>query len=357
MRTTSHSSLSCARVGPDRSCTSCWLPGDHAHDGVQARLMPAIPTPRRELIAAGADAAAIDGALRGGRSVAVFRGVHVDAEHARGIFVRLRAALSTQRPGAVVAMESAAVLHRLRWLPPGWLSDGAVVHLVVRSAAMRRQRAGLRLHRLVLDPVDVVVVDGMPCMSVARTLVELARRPAFATLPVVQVIDGALRDGRTTRNELLACLGRMRGARGVARARRLIDRAREGVDSPQETAMRLMLEDGGVTGLDVNLKIVDEQGTPLAQGDLGIRRLLIWGEYDGYEPHAQRATFRSDRPKDRWLHRRGWHVMRFADADLARPTATCGEWLQAIADAPSRIRALEPSRSPEIAAAWHALGF
>ena len=122
--------------------------------------------------------------------------------------------------------------------------------------------------------------------------------------------------------------------------------------------MRLMLEDGGIKDLEVGVDIRDNPyGDVLARGDLCIRRLLIWGEYDGFEPHSRRRTFRSDRRGDRWLHRRGWHVMRFTDEDLRRPRDTCREWLAAIADAPTRIRALDPQRSPEIAAARRALGF
>jgi hypothetical protein len=121
--------------------------------------------------------------------------------------------------------------------------------------------------------------------------------------------------------------------------------------------MRLMLEDGGIADLDVDIRIHNERGDLLVRGDLGIRRLLIWGEYDGFDPHTERETFRGDRSKPRWLQRRGWYVMRFTDVDLRRPAATCQEWLAAIADAPARIQALDPRKSPEAAAARQALGF
>jgi hypothetical protein len=193
-------------------------------------------------------------------------------------------------------------------------------------------------------------------MSAARTLVELARDSATSELVVVQILDGALRDGKTTRLDVLACLARMPGERGVDRARRLVDRSREGVDSPQETAMRLMLVADGISDLDVGIEIRDDDGEPLARGDLGSRRLLIWGEYDGFDSHSARAVFRRDRVGDRWLERRGWLVMRFVDSDLRRPAATCREWRQAVADAPARIAAMRPDRSPEVAEARRLLG-
>ena len=319
--------------------------------------MPLIPTPRRELLVAGATKAALDNSLRSGRSVAPFRGVHLTAGAATGFTVRVRAAAATQAPTARVGMQSAAALHKLRWLPDAWTAPDAVIHFAVEPTETRDSRPDIRLHRRELLPADCVLVDGIACLPVDRTLVELARDVKLPAVLVVQIIDGALRDGRTTKAELQACLARFPGLRGIARARHLVQRSREGVDSPPETSIRLMLEDGGVTGLDVNIKIHDEDGFLRARGDLGIKRLLIWGEYDGFVPHTERGTFRSDRSGDRWLKRRGWHVMRFTDEDLRRPAATCREWLAEIADAPARIRALDARRSPEVAAARKALGF
>jgi len=318
--------------------------------------MPLIPTPRRELIAVTGTDYEVDRALKAGRSVAVLRGVHVDAEHAVGLRVRLHATLAALGPDAVAAMQSAAVWHQFRWLPAAWSAEGALVHAAVPPGAGRRHRDGLRLHWRTVDPIDRVVVDGVVCMTETRTLVELARDPNLPPLLVVQIIDGALRDQRTTQADMLACLARFPGERGVARARRLVNRARVGVDSPPETTMRLTLEDGGITELDVNIKLFDDDGNLLVRGELGIKRLLIWSEYDGYLSHRERAAFRSERPRHRWLTGRGWHVMRFVDTDLARPDAFCAEWRAAIAEAPARIAALKPSRSPEVAEARRALG-
>ena len=320
--------------------------------------MPAIPTPRRELITAGAVPHRLDSELRSGRSVAIFRGVHVDAAFATGWLSRLQAAIATQGPDAVVAMQTSAVLQRCRWLPDSWSAPDAVVHFAVSPGVKRRDRAGIKLHRRTLTADDIVCVDGIACLTVTRTLIELGRDTGVPELLVVQIIDGALRDKRVTKAELIVCLDRLSGERGVVRARRLVERSRERVDSPPETTMRLMLEDGGVTGLEVGVEICeDPYGDVLARGDLCIQTLLIWGEYDGFDPHSKRPTFRSDRRGDRWLFRRGWHVMRFTDEDLRRPRDTCREWQQAIADAPARIRGLDPRRTPEIAAAWQALGF
>ena len=207
-----------------------------------------------------------------------------------------------------------------------------------------------------MTAADTVIVDGIACLSPTRTLVELARLPNLPPLLVVQIIDGALRDNRTSKDELFACLARFPGERGVARARRLVGRSRDGVDSPPETTMRLTLEDGGINDLEVGIPIVNRHGEVEARCDLGIRLLLIWGEYDGFGPHTERPTFRKDRPRHRWIAGRGWNVLRFVDTDLAQPMTLCREWRVAIAEAPARIAALDPRRSPEVAAARKALG-
>ena len=172
---------------------------------------------------------------------------------------------------------------------------------------------------------------------------------------MVQIIDGALCDRRTTKEDLQSCVARFPGERYVARARGIIERSRPRVRSPQETTVRLILEDAGIQ-LDVPLEIRDDDGLLLAEGDFGIRRLLLWGEYDGREPHSQETVFRSDRRGDRWLTRRGWQPMRFVDTDVRAPERLVAEWRRAIADAPARIAALDPRRSPEIVDAQRLLG-
>jgi len=306
-----------------------------------------LPASRRALLSAGRTRHSIDGALRNGSVVAPFRGIHVDPCLTADLAVRARAALLTQGPRAVVAGPTAAALLGLRWLPTGWTDPGAAVHVAVPPADAHRHRPGLRLRRRTLHTDEIVAVADMPCTGPARTIVELARDSSIAPTLVVQIIDGALRDGRVRLGELLACLDRMPGQRGVARARELVGLAREGVDSPPETSMRLALWFDGIREMDIGIEIRDDVGVVLARGDLGVRRLLIWAEYDGYDVHTRRPTFRGDRVGDRWLQRRGWHVMRFVDDDLRRPAQLCAEWRRAVADAPRRVGALPPGLSPE----------
>jgi len=65
-------------------------------------MQPTLPTPRGELIMAGASSVRLDMDLRAGRTVAAYRGVYVAAGRANGLLQRATAALRTHRPPAVM---------------------------------------------------------------------------------------------------------------------------------------------------------------------------------------------------------------------------------------------------------------
>jgi hypothetical protein len=313
-----------------------------------------VPTQRRELVVV-AGRAPVDQDVRQGRSVSLFRGVHVDRRMRDDFVTRCRAALLTQGPEAVLSHRTAAVMLGLRWLPARWATSEVPIDVAVPPApTTTRRRSGLCLWERLIADDERTVVDGLPCASPTRTLVELARESRLLPLLVVQLMDGAVRDERTTVESLYDCTLRLRGHARIRRARELVLRARPGVDSPMETRLRLTLEDGGVTGLVTNMRI-EEDGRLLARGELADPRLLLWGEYDGFDVHTQEDVFDADRPRHRWLDGRGWEVLRFANGDFATGSI-CRDWLRAAASAPARIAAMSPSRSPEVAEAWRLLG-
>jgi hypothetical protein len=327
-----------------------------ADRGQPRRMPPQVPTPRRELLLGSQLPAQVRRDLRNGRSVAVVRGVHVGAELAQSYAIRCAAVLRAVGEPAVIGQQSSAVLLDLPWVPASWREPRRPIDVVVGpSPTKRRDRAGIRLHERHLPADEITVVGGIPCLSVERTLVELARDPRMPDLLVVQLMDGALRRGRTSRARLEECADRLRGYRYVARARLLIANSRDGVDSPPETTLRLAVTTRDFEP-DVGIEIRDHDGVLLARCDLGSRRFLLWSEYDGFVWHRERPAFRGDRIGDRWLRRRGWEVMRFVDTDLQRLDAVRREWQQAIADAPARIAALDPARSPEVRQAQQLLG-
>ena len=315
---------------------------------------PILPVQRRELVVV-TGRALVDQDVRQGRSISLFRGVHVDSRMRDDFLTRCRAALLTQGPDAVLSHRTAAVVLGLRWLPARWATSELSIDVAVPPApTTTRRRPGLCLWERLIAPDERVDVDGLACTSPTRTLVELARETKLPALLVVQLMDGAIRDERTSVEALYDCTLRLRGHANIRRARELALRARPGVDSPMETRLRLTLEDGGVTGLVTDVRI-EEDGRLLARSELADPRLLLWGEYDGYDVHTQQGVFDADRPRHRWVEGRGWKVMRFSNGDFATG-AICRDWLYEAALAPARIAAMSPSRSPEVAEAWRLLG-
>src|SRR4051812_10070740 len=181
--------------------------------------LPLIPTPRRELVAAGLGDRDVDVMLQTGRAKAPFRGIIVDAAVALDLLARCRAALATQDEDAAVGHETAAALLRLAWLPPMWSLPDAGIHVVVQRDDQHRHRNGLRLHRALLPDSDVTLVAGLRCTAPSRTLVDLARRRDANRLLIVQLVDGALRMQKCGSADLDAALGAAAGLRNVARAR------------------------------------------------------------------------------------------------------------------------------------------
>ena len=236
-------------------------------------------------------------------------------------------------------------------MPRQTLVSAGVITVHVRRDDAHRQRDGLRRYEGHIEAADRDYVDGVPVCSVARTLADLARDRSHTRLLIVSILDGALRDGKVSRRELDDALSRMRGLRNVCRARDFFALARERVDSPKETHLRLVLHDGGIVDLTTGYEICDQDGIVQARSDLVDEELMLWGEYDGLETHAEESQFGTDRRGDRWLERRGWHVMRFSKTDLDRPGQVQRDWWAARANAPARIMAMDPRRSPELARA------
>ncbi|MGH2989826.1 MAG: endonuclease domain-containing protein [Solirubrobacterales bacterium] len=81
--------------------------------------------------------------------------------------------------------------------------------------------------------------------------------------------------------------------------------------SDLERAFLRLCEDRRIPKPEVNVKVGPYRV------DFLWREAGLVVEVDGYAYHADRATFESDRARDRDLKRRGIEVLRFADRELA----------------------------------------
>jgi hypothetical protein len=89
-------------------------------------------------------------------------------------------------PGAVVSHVSAAVRHRL----PVWGVSLRTVHVTRGLRSGGRGGRRLRTHAAPLRADEIVVIDGLPTTSVARTVADMARHAPFET--AVSIADASL---------------------------------------------------------------------------------------------------------------------------------------------------------------------
>lgn len=136
--------------------------------------------------------------------------------------------------GVVVAGESAADLH-------GIGNFRALRHEFVSPARRQSQRSAIRYRQRTLDPRDVTLVDGLPVMTMERTIADLIEEVGDLSL-----VADALRDASRKRNldldrlrSLLAPLAQRNGLKkgdGAALLDRLMEIA--GID-PEAVARRV----------------------------------------------------------------------------------------------------------------------
>jgi predicted transcriptional regulator of viral defense system/very-short-patch-repair endonuclease len=172
-------------------------------------------------------------------------------------------------------------------------------------------RPGIQVHRAArLEPCDVTDVEGIPCTTVARTLLDLAGTIDGGALEraVERAEELQVFDLRAV-EDVLARAGRHGGARAL--------RAVLGAYTPEPEFTRSRLERRF-------LEVCRRAGVPRPQvnrfsavpGD-GFEVDFTWPdqrlmvEVDSHRYHGSRAAFERDRRRDQKLIAAGWRVVRF----------------------------------------------
>jgi hypothetical protein len=230
------------------------------------RFDPTRPFRRRDGLAAGLTA----GELRGPRFRRVATGVYVAAEVAALPLVRAQA-VTLLFPGRAIASHATAARVHGAPLPP--LPEE---HVTVLRPADRRYHAGVRAH--VARTSHVVDHGGILVSSINQTFVELAELLGLVDLVVVG--DHWVRQRRTTPEQLVSFCARSKHRRARA-AQDAAAYVREGVDSPMETRLRLLIVLAGLPEPTVNLVLRDEYGEPIRQHDLAYEHQRLAIDYDG----------------------------------------------------------------------------
>jgi very-short-patch-repair endonuclease len=173
-----------------------------------------------------------------------------------------------------------------------------------------RQPVGIAAHRDgSLLAADRSRVRGIPCTSVARTLLDLASLKS--TKQLESAIAEAQRRGIFDLHACRELIGRSKGRRGVAILRTFIaqfDPTVAKTRSELERKFLALCRQAGVPRPRVNFAIDVSGGRVLGDFVWPDRRWIV--ETDGRETHGTPSAFESDRLRDQRLNVAGWRVLR-----------------------------------------------
>lgn len=236
----------------------------------------------------------------------VFRGVFAVGHLAIGRRGRMLAAVLACGDGTVLSHGSAAELQGL------WDKRVTPVDVIPPRRAGRKI-PDIRWHN-VLRPVpeEIEIREGIPCTTVARTVVDMAGRTGFRSLS--RLVEQAAIQRRLDVPEVDRVLarGRRRGApnlRTILDLWRTDDERKPRLRSPLEALLLPALIAAGVPRPECNVKLRVDGGRPL-EVDLLWRSQRLAIEADGEETHGTRSAFQEDRQRDQRLVAAGYRVAR-----------------------------------------------
>jgi predicted transcriptional regulator of viral defense system len=217
---------------------------------------------------------------------------------------RFMAAVLACGPDAVLSHRSAAYL----W---GLIDEWPDSIDVTAPNRRGRSPSGVSAHRDgSLQPIDKTTLHGIPCTSLARTLLDYAGvapewevRKAVAQAEVQRILEPAV---------MRSVLRRGRGRRGVARLRLIIDTLHPQTKRTRSELERLFLAMCVVARLpqpEVNIWLDVPGGNPL-QADFLWRDSRLIVEADSREFHDTPAAFEEDRKREQRFQLAAWRVSR-----------------------------------------------
>jgi hypothetical protein len=214
---------------------------------------------------------------------------------------------------AFASHRTAAALHEL----PGGRRG------VVELTCPRWQRArhdGLMVHETLAPlPTDLVLVRGIPCAGVERTLFDLASLGRPRTLELA--IDSALRRELTTVAALADTRDRLarRGRRGSALFRTAVG-SRDAIaalpGSEPERLLAIALARQGLPEPELQHIVRDLDGAFVARVDLAYAEDRILIEYDSFQEHTGKLALVRDSARRNAVTALGYRVLTATAEDL-----------------------------------------
>lgn len=233
--------------------------------------------------------------------------------------------------GGAASHSTGSWLHRSRGFPVP-----VVPEVTVPRTSFRYDLDRVDVHTTTYLPSQhIVMVDGIPTLSVARTLFSLATLcPALPVDRVRAAVDDAVADRKATDAWLWWMLDqlRRRGRRGVAVFEQILtDRAGGLVTESwlEREALRILAE-AGLPLPECQARIAP-QGAFVARVDFVYRELMLVIEVMGHEWHSSRQQLSADAARRRQLTLGGYRVLDFtADQVMFEPASLVAAVRQAI---------------------------
>lgn len=279
-----------------------------------------------QLVGLGISAPTVRAWVARGRLERLHRGVFVVGHRALRPQGHWLAAVFACGPGSLLSHASAAVLHDVR-------GTAATLVDVTVPGRIGRSRTGLRVHSGdVVGADERTEIDGIPCTSLERTILDLA--PSIGRRGVERVCEHAHRRGNFDPFALRALRLRHRGRRGVRVLDRVLvdwDQDLGRVNSELEALLLRAILSAGMDRPIVNAPINVAGRSFEVDFQWPAARLIV--ETDGAAFHDNPLARRRDEERDRLLAAAGWTVIRLRWADVTeRRTRTLAR-LQALLDA------------------------
>jgi predicted transcriptional regulator of viral defense system len=206
----------------------------------------------------------------------------------------------------------AALSHRSAACHLGLRDDNRATIDVTSPTRRGRDIDGISAHSgATLLPRDVTVVDGIPCTTLARTLLDLAENAAKRE--VERAIDRAEVLRILDMRPIDDVLARANGRRGAAILRAVLSEMQfQGTATRNELEERFLriCRDAGAPPDGANVWIPYPEGGG-AEADFVWHAERLIAETDGRAVHTTRRAFEHDRRRDQRLNLLGWRVVRF----------------------------------------------
>lgn len=213
---------------------------------------------------------------------------------------------------------------------------GGRIQVTVPGNGGRVRRKVFDIHRVAIEPWEIEPVDGIPCTTPARTLLDLSTGATTARIHDLITRTEELRLYDHT--SVLAVLAAHPHHPGAARLRAALDTYVE-PEALDDRFERLFLATATRAGL----------GDPAVQRPVGAYRLdFLWAELglivevDGWATHGTRRAFEDDRARDAEHAAKGLQTIRFTALQITRRP----DWVERMLRAAATQRRRAATRPP-----------